>query len=254
MKKLVIGLSTAALALASTGVFASGHGEGYNYGHHGAAHGHDGHATEHSSPYYVVLKGLMTTGDKVSHGAGVTIDGNSGAGFGLDFGYKINHNFAIELVTSYAGNKVTETVAAAARTLRNTAATTTHDATTTTETTAAETTTTTHDSATSTAGSHEAGAAEHSVRADANYLTYGLSLAYTMHVSEKAGLLFKVGYEGEKEKISALNISSTNYGLTYAAGVEFKVDKHYEVVFEYEGSRIKGPRGSSLFAGLKYNY
>lgn len=243
MKKLLIAGVTA-LALSATVANAGEHGAHHDNTMHGD---HGGHGNSSHSPFYVVFKGLIITGDTASHGAGVTLDGDTGGGVGFDFGYKLTHNLALEFVTSYAGNRVTETVESTVKS-RNAAVTTSHGATTTTTTADAG-----HGATTTDAGGHSAGAG-HSLTTDGNYFTYGLSLAYTMHLTERAGLLFKVGYEGENETINGLGIDTTNDGFTYALGAEVKLNKHYELVFEYEGSSIKGPRGSSLFAGVKYNF
>ena len=59
------------------------------------------------SDFYVVVKGLRISGDKVDH-EGVTLDGDSGYGFGIDLGYRLGNGFAIEYDFAYAKNTVTE--------------------------------------------------------------------------------------------------------------------------------------------------
>jgi len=61
----------------------------------------------HESPYYVVIKGLYTLGDDVSEEDAV-LDGDSGYGVGIDFGYRLDHGFAVEFDFSYDTDTVTE--------------------------------------------------------------------------------------------------------------------------------------------------
>lgn len=71
---------------------------------------HEVEEVEHvEKPYYIVVKGLMVTGDKVDHGE-ATLDGDRGYGFGIDVGYRFAEGFAIEYDFSYAENTVTEMV------------------------------------------------------------------------------------------------------------------------------------------------
>lgn len=58
--------------------------------------------------FYIVAKGLYTTGNTVKESSDVILDGKSGNGFGLDVGYTLPHHFALELDTSYSKNDVTE--------------------------------------------------------------------------------------------------------------------------------------------------
>ena len=63
---------------------------------------------EHTeSDFYVIVKGLRISGDKVAHGE-ATLDGDSGYGFGIDLGYRLGHGFAVEYDFSYATNTVSE--------------------------------------------------------------------------------------------------------------------------------------------------
>ena len=61
----------------------------------------------HETPYYVVVKGLYTLGDDVGEEKSV-LDGDNGAGFGIDLGYRLKKDFAVELDLSYESNDVTE--------------------------------------------------------------------------------------------------------------------------------------------------
>ena len=90
--------------------------------------------------------------------------------------------------------------------------------------------------------------------ADATYTTYGLALAYVYHLSDKAGLLVKAGYESEQEEISDFGVDKSDSGFIYAVGAEYKIAPKYELLVEYEASTIEGPRGAGLFAGVKYNF
>ena len=193
MKKVILSLSVAML-LSGTALFASESGASY-----------------HDSKLYVVAKGLVTTGDTVDHGHDIELDGDNGKGFGIDLGYKLTHNIALEFVSSYATNTVTETDM--------------HDP-------------------------HH----PHIVEADASYMTYGLALAYVFHATDKIGIVVKGGYEIEEEEIEDFHIDKKSYGGIYAIGAEYKLSSNYELLVEYEGSSIEGPRGVSIFAGVKYNF
>lgn len=59
---------------------------------------------EHSN-YYLVVKALYSLPQKVDHD-GHTLESEPGFGMGLDLGYKITHNLALELDFSYDENKV----------------------------------------------------------------------------------------------------------------------------------------------------
>lgn len=60
------------------------------------------------SAFYIVAKGLTVSGDTVSHEESI-LDGDRGYGFGIDFGYRLGHGFALEYDFTYATNKITET-------------------------------------------------------------------------------------------------------------------------------------------------
>jgi opacity protein-like surface antigen len=59
------------------------------------------HTKEHGSKYYVIAKGLMVLGAK-KEGE----EGDVGYGAGIDIGYHLPHDFAVEFVSSMAKNKV----------------------------------------------------------------------------------------------------------------------------------------------------
>lgn len=69
---------------------------------------HVEHQETEESNFYVVAKGLTISGDTVMHELN-TLDGDRGYGFGVDFGYRLGHGFAIEYDFTYAKNTVTET-------------------------------------------------------------------------------------------------------------------------------------------------
>lgn len=97
-------------------------------------------------------------------------------------------------------------------------------------------------------------AGEEDKRAGADYYSYGIDLLYGHHINEEIVLFAKVGWEIEKEKISAFGINGTNDGFAYAAGLEYGLTSHWALVGEYEGSLIDGPRGDSVFAGASYTF
>jgi len=175
------------------------------------------HTTVHSTPHacttvsphtYIVLKGLVTTGDTTSHGHHVALDGDSAKGLGLDLGYPLSHAFAVELTTSYASADVTET---------------------------------------DTSDSHH----PHHETLSATYLTYGMALVFNKHINHQAGIFAKVGVEREKETLNGH--TQNDVGALFAIGAEYKILPGYELLAEYEKSTIAGPKGSSIYLGLKTN-
>ncbi len=95
---------------------------------------------------------------------------------------------------------------------------------------------------------------EADVRAGADYYSYGIDLLYGYHLNEEIVVFAKVGWEIEKEKISAFGINGTNDGFAYAAGLEYGLSQQWALVGEYEGSLIDGPRGNNVFAGVSYTF
>ncbi|MEY3002194.1 MAG: hypothetical protein RLZZ428_569 [Pseudomonadota bacterium] len=55
--------------------------------------------------YYVIVKGLMISGDSVMHGNAL-LDGDRDYGYGIDLGYRLGNGFALEYDYSYASNTV----------------------------------------------------------------------------------------------------------------------------------------------------
>ena len=86
----------------------------------------------------------------------------------------------------------------------------------------------------------------------ASYWTYAMDVTYTLPITHHIGIIGKLGYEFEQEKIKELDIDEKDNGMVYGAGVEYHLSDHYEMLVEYEGSTIESPRGSSLYAGVKY--
>jgi opacity protein-like surface antigen len=86
------------------------------------------------------------------------------------------------------------------------------------------------------------------------YYTSSLDLVYLYEMTEELGLFGKVGYEYEWEKITALDVDTTDHGFIVGVGIEVTMNEHFKFVTEYEHSSIEGPRGDSLFAGVMYNF
>ena len=92
------------------------------------------------------------------------------------------------------------------------------------------------------------------VTATGIYMTYALDVVYTYHLTHHFGLIGKLGYEVENEKVDHFNIDSTLSGAVFGAGLEYILNKKYEIVAEYEHSMIISTRGQSFFIGVKYNF
>ncbi len=195
MKKILTGTMLATMLF--TGLYAGGDIE--------AVDSDETEITE-SSPFYVVVKGMMIFGDTVNHEEAV-LDGDQDYGFGIDLGYRLGNGFAVEYDFSYSGNSVTEKKVG-----------------------------------------------EEPVNVNAKYYTSALDLVYTYELTEELGVFGKVGYEYEWEKISALDIDSTDHDFVFGAGFEAAMDEDFKFVAEYEHSLIEGPRGDSLFAGIMYTF
>ena len=90
--------------------------------------------------------------------------------------------------------------------------------------------------------------------ADAEYMSVSLDLVYTYHLTHHLGAFVKTGYEYETENIGKLDVSGHDTGIIYAAGAEYAVSDHTAIMAEYEGTTIESPLGSSVFAGVVYNF
>ena len=86
MKKILSAVTMGALL--STGVLA-----------------HEVEAHEEKSNFYVAAKALMILGNDVSE-EGEKLKGESGAGFGIDLGYRLAYGFSFEIDGTYATNDV----------------------------------------------------------------------------------------------------------------------------------------------------
>ena len=84
--------------------------------------------------------------------------------------------------------------------------------------------------------------------------TAALSLVYTYDVAKAIGVFAKVGYMYEQQKINSLNIDDDDSGVSYGAGVEYKINDDYGVVAEYQGSTIDSLRGDTASLGFMYNF
>ena len=83
------------------------------------------------------------------------------------------------------------------------------------------------------------------------YYTTSLDLAYVYDVTEKFGVIAKVGAEYEKEKAEG---TETSTGVSGALGLEYELNERFNVVGEYEISSIKGPKGDMVMAGVKIKF
>jgi len=171
-------------------------------------------AKEHAKigEFYVVTKALLTISDTVKEGNSVELEGKSGGGMGIDVGYTLPNNFAVEFDTSYSRNNILEK-----RTVIE--------------------------------GTEEKLEFNN---ARGKYWTYAFNIVYALPLTDTIGIMGKLGYEFEHETINQLDVNAHDSGMVYGAGIEYYLSEHYEALVEYEGSEIDSPRGSSLYAGLKY--
>ncbi len=89
---------------------------------------------------------------------------------------------------------------------------------------------------------------------DAKYITYGIDLAYTHHITVHFGFLLKMGYGFEEERAAGLNLDLREHGLTYAGGFEYGMNSRTEFILEYEHALVDSTRGASLFLGIKVKF
>jgi len=90
------------------------------------------------------------------------------------------------------------------------------------------------------------------IKASGSFTTSSLDVAYIHHITHELEVFIKGGYEYEFEKISRLNVDTINSGFVYAVGAELELSHISAIAVEYEGTTIKGPRGS--IASLAYVY
>jgi len=157
--------------------------------------------------FYAVPKAVVVLGDDIEHG-GHGIEGDSGVGIGVDIGYAIDSNFAVELVLTHVEADVAE-------------------------------------------DNHG-----HISNGDAEYTTYGFTGVYSRSIVGHLRGLVKLGYGWEYENITGTDhpFKATLSGVTYAAGLEYGISDHMEVVFEVEGADVVSSRGESVMLGLKYKF
>lgn len=109
MKKLsLFGLSGALLLLSTSCFAAEETSEDNSHAHIKAKHHKEGNL-------YVVTKGLISLGETYTEEATATepeakLRGNSGAGIGVDLGYRVGYGFAVELDVAYTHTTVTKSV------------------------------------------------------------------------------------------------------------------------------------------------
>ena len=63
--------------------------------------------SEKESRFYIATKALVTLGDTIEE-ENSKLEGSTGAGIGIDLGYKIGNGFSVEVDVTYATNTVTE--------------------------------------------------------------------------------------------------------------------------------------------------
>jgi len=88
----------------------------------------------------------------------------------------------------------------------------------------------------------------------ASFYTYGMNTVFTYPMHNHFILLGKLGYGAEYEDLGDLDISGTEHGATWAAGIEYSFNPHVEVSLEYEGADIRSARGDSIQFGLIYKF
>ncbi len=91
------------------------------------------------------------------------------------------------------------------------------------------------------------------VEITSKYYTSALDLVYTYEATENLGIFLKAGYEYEWEKIPDLDIDSREHDFVFGVGIEYALDEDYKLLLEYEHSKIEGPHGDSVFAGVMFN-
>jgi opacity protein-like surface antigen len=89
---------------------------------------------------------------------------------------------------------------------------------------------------------------------DASYKTASLSLVYDLELTDSLALFAKGGYMYEKERVSALNIDSSEKGAVYGGGLSYKINDGMNLIAEYETSKIDSLRGDAIGVGLMFNF
>lgn len=86
------------------------------------------------------------------------------------------------------------------------------------------------------------------------YYTSAIDLVYTYEATEQLGIFGKVGYEFESETIDELDIEERENDFVFGLGIEYSLNQSYKAVVEYEHSKIEGPHGDAILAGVMYNF
>ncbi len=85
-----------------------------------------------------------------------------------------------------------------------------------------------------------------------DYYAASFDVVYVYELTEKFGVLGKVGVEYEYETVGDEHNDET--GMSYAIGAEYVLNRTYNAVVEYEGSTIDGPKGDAVMAGVKIKF
>ncbi len=89
---------------------------------------------------------------------------------------------------------------------------------------------------------------------EASFYTYGVNAVLTYPLLNHLIILGKLGYGYEHEDLGKLGIKGSDHGANWTAGVEYALNPHIEISFEYEGADIRSARGDSLQLGLIYKF
>ncbi len=93
---------------------------------------------------------------------------------------------------------------------------------------------------------------EEEISENVEYYTTSLDLVYVYEVGAGFGVLGKVGYEYEYEKVG--DETNNDTGFIFAAGAEYEINEEFKAIAEYEHSLIDGPKGDAILAGIMYNF
>lgn len=89
---------------------------------------------------------------------------------------------------------------------------------------------------------------------EASFYTYGVNAVLTYPLYSHLIILGKLGYGYEHEDLGKLGIKGSEHGANWTAGLEYSLNPHVEISFEYEGADIRSARGDSLQLGLIYKF
>jgi len=172
---------------------------------------------------YGVAKFMYSPGADYEH-SGHVITGESAMGLGFDLGYKIMDSVSAELAFSYGSNSISKED---------------HTATDSTPT-----------------HSMFPLMATGTLSGTGTYLAIGLLGVYTYHINEQFSAVGKFGFVSESETLSwdTGDESASSTGVVYVLGGEYVLGGHNELVLEYEGSTVEGPKGANIFIGWKTGF